>query len=215
MSVIEIIFSARFIVACCIYALLVICGLYLLEAMHHRLRHHLLMSTWEILVEPLYRAFTLVCFIFISYPVIFGIGDAPGINELLADRENRTHQLVNLVFISSLLLPMVPVIGKQVELVLPIQAILCCMMVFNWLARHLDVRDFSYWPGLKAALVILILSLITHWLSTRFAHHAGTRLDKKFNVRGFEQLTGESIILFMQAPAILVYSSGLGEQLIL
>ncbi|MDX1518817.1 MAG: hypothetical protein R3318_01760 [Gammaproteobacteria bacterium] len=196
-----------------VYAVLIFAGLLLLDRLHHRLNHHFLQTVQDLVFEPLYRAFVMVCFIFLSYPVLFGITDTVGIFTLLAAGEQRTSHLVNLVFITSLLLPLIPGPGKLIELVLPVQAILCCMMVFSWLAQHNGLQEYSYWPGIPVILLIVLLALITHWLSVTLARHAGTWLDEAWNVTGFEELLGESIILFMQAPAILVYSLTLGRQL--
>ncbi|MCG8324804.1 MAG: hypothetical protein MI673_04745 [Thiotrichales bacterium] len=181
--------------------------------MQNRLNHPVLMSLWDVIVEPLYRAAVLVCFIFLAYPVIFGLENATGILTLLSEGENRTDHLINLVFISSLFLPFIPVAGKWMELILPLQAILCCMMVFSWLAQNHGLTDYSYWPGTIVVLTIILLASFTHWLSVFISKRAGNSLDQHFNVTGFEELTGESIIVFMQAPAILVYSLSLGQQI--
>jgi uncharacterized protein (UPF0218 family) len=62
-------------------------------------------------------------------------------------------------------------------------------------------------------MVIALLAVISHWLAVNIAKNTASHLDEHFNVTGFEDLISQSIILFMQAPAILVYSLGLGRQL--
>jgi len=214
MYIFEIIFKTRLLAAFTVYALLTGFGLFLLDYLHNKLNHHLLVSIWEIAIEPLYRVFVLVIFIIISYPLLFGLEHATPVAVLLSENEQRLDQLVNLAFLTSLLLPLIPVIGRFMEIVLPIQAILCCMMIFNWLAQSMNLTDFSYWPGIEIILLIILLALFTHWLSVMLARQSGSWLDNRFNVIGFEALIGESIILFMQAPVILVYSLVLGKQLV-
>lgn len=213
MSITDILFNSRFLLACTSYAVLIVAGLALLEWIIHRPRHRILITTTERVIEPLYRAFVLVVFIFMAYPLIYGLEEAIPVMDLLADGEYRADQLVNLVFLTSLILPVFPVIGKHIELILPVQAIVCCMMVFNWLAQHRQITAFSYWPGLDVVMVIALLAVISHWLAVNIAKNTGSHLDEHFNVTGFEDLISQSIILFMQAPAILVYSLGLGRQL--
>lgn len=213
MSVIEVLTHGRLLLACMVHAAMTVLGLMLLEWLIHHSSHRFLIDTVEHVVEPLYRAFILVLFIFIAYPVIYGIEYATPITALLADGENRTDYLINLVFLSSLVLPALPGIGKWTELILPVQGILCAMMVFSWLAQSMNIDKYGYWPGTDSVLMIVILALVTHWLTVKVGRHVGDRLDARFNVTGFEELIGQSVILFMQAPAILVYSLGLGRQL--
>jgi len=213
MSITDILFNSRFLLACAGYAVLIITGLALLEWIIHRPGHPVLTTISERVIEPLYRAFVLVAFIFMAYPLIYGIEEAVPIAGLLANGKYRADQLINLVFLTSLILPVLPVIGKRIELILPVQAIVCCMMVFNWLAQHRQITAFSYWPGLDVVMVIALLAVISHWLAVNIAKNTGSLLDEHFNVTGFEDLISQSIILFMQAPAILVYSLGLGRQL--
>jgi len=213
MSITDILFNSRFLLAGTSYAVLIVAGMALLEWIIHRPRHRFLITITEQVIEPLYRAFVLVIFIFMAYPLIYGLEEDIPVMDLLADGEYRADQLINLVFLSSLILPVLPVIGKRIELILPVQAIVCCMMVFNWLAQHRQITTFSYWPGLDAVMVIALLAVISYWLAVNIGKNTGSRLDEHFNVTGFEDLISQSIILFMQAPAILVYSLGLGRQL--
>lgn len=213
MYILEIILKTRLIAAFSVYTLLIVFGLFLLDYLHNKLNHHLLVSMWEIVIEPLYRSFVLVIFIIISYPLLFGLEHATPITILVSENEQRLDQLVNLAFLTSLLLPLIPVVGRFMEIILPMQAILCCMMIFNWLAQSMYFTDFTYWPGSRIILLIILLALFTHWLSVLLARQSGSWLDNRFNVIGFEDLIGESIILFMQAPVILVYSVSLGRQL--
>ncbi len=208
----EIFFNPAFILAIIIHGILIITGLILLDRLQARLDNHFLDSLWELVIEPLYRAAILVIFIYLAYPLLFGLQEATAISTLLAESEGRTNALINVVFLSSLLLPLIPLVGKQIEFVLPIQAILCCMMVFSWLAEYLNI-EVSYWPGFVAVIVMTVLALLTHWLSVQLSRELGDKLDQKFHVLGFEKLIAEAIILFMQAPVILVYSLSLGAQL--
>lgn len=215
MTVSDVILHHRFILAVSCHAVLIIAGLVLIRHLENKQQHILTNWMWQAIIEPLYRAFVLVCFIFIAYPVIFGLEQADSISMLLSVDEDRSHHLLNLVFISSLLLPLLPVIGKWTELILPIQAILCCMMVFSWLAASLGIEQYSLWPGTFILVVIVMLALLTHFLSVQIAKWAGDHLDQHFNVTGFEKIIAEIIILFMQAPAVVIYSLGLGRQILI
>ncbi|MGD8559076.1 MAG: hypothetical protein PVH04_05405, partial [Gammaproteobacteria bacterium] len=62
-------------------------------------------SQWifERLLIPLARAITIMLFILLSYPVIFGIHEAPALMNLLTAGSHRISTLLNILFILPLL----------------------------------------------------------------------------------------------------------------
>jgi len=53
----------------------------------------------------------------------------------------------------------------------------------------------------------------THWLAQAASHYLGDAIDEKFSVEHAGHLLSRALVLFMQSPAILLYSSALGRQL--
>lgn len=214
MGTIEIIFSGQFIFATLVYGLLIIIGLFILEYIRSKLEHDLLMGLWGKVSIPLFRAFLIGLFVYISYPIIFGLEDAPSITTLINAEEGRINSIINILFLISLFFPFIPILGKHIELILPLQAIACCIMVFSWLAEANQLTEYTYWPGILIVVAILLIAVFTHWLANHLAGGLGQVLDQKFHVDGSNELVARAIILFMQAPAIVLYSSALGSQLI-
>lgn len=87
------------------------------------------------------------------------------------------------------------------------------MMIFSWLAHELDIQHISYWPGMQNFVLILMVAIFTYWLAVRLATLAGNRFDERFNVLHSGSLFARCLVLFMQSPALLIYSVGLGKQL--
>lgn len=172
-------------------------------------------SHWlfEHVMIPLGRAMTLVLFILVAYPALFGLAFAPPLGELLAADHLRLTTLLNIVFLLTLLLPLLPGIGRLPELVLPLQGIAGATLTFRWLAASLPARDIHYWPGINTVLGLLLLALVTHWLAKGLSHQLAQRLDQAFQIEGSDRLIYRSVVMMMQMPVILLYTLSLGRQL--
>jgi hypothetical protein len=213
MSVFHIILSTKFIIAIGVYAITIVLGLLCFNKIHSSLDHSILQWPWDNIGMPLFRAALMLVFILLAYPLIFAIADAPSLQTLLDTDERRVNYLVNLLFLITLLFPLVPVLGKWEELILPTQAIAASATLFSWLAAHQGITDIQYWPGLNTALYILVLAFVTHWLAVIAFQYLGEAIDEKFNVTNAGQLLSRALVLFMQSPAILIYCAALGRQL--
>ena len=214
MNIFDIIFSADFFIAILLHAVLIVIGMIIFEYLHNRYKNSFLDLMWEKLGMPLYRALVIAIFVLSTYPVIFGIKEAPDLSELLFIGEGRVIGIVNILFLISLLFPFIPFVGRHSGLVLPVQAIACCVMIFSWLADYYGLNNYTVIPDLSIIIAIIIISILTYSLAKWLAHEFGANLDKKFNLDGCQELIAPSAILFFQIPAILLYSFSLGEQLI-
>ena len=213
MSIIQIMLSVDFLLALSVYADLVVVSVPCFNAMHRQLQNTILDWPWEHIARPLLRALLMIIFIALAYPVIFGLSEAPALFDVLAKGGHRLNLLLNLMFLVTLVFPILPIIGNQDELILPAQAILACSLLFSWLAAETGVPDVHYWPGILPLLFILVIAFISHWLASFLSHHAGHYVDEKFSLAESSDLLSRAFILFMQSPAILLYSAALGKQL--
>jgi len=191
-------------------ALVEVAGLRLLHAVAEVEVSHWLFAH---VVIPAARAMTLVLFILVAYPALFGLQEAPPLSELLAADRLRLTTLLNVVFLLTLLLPLLPGIGRLPELVLPLQGITAATLLFRWLASTLPEHEIHYWPGLGTVAGLLALAVFTHWLATGLAHVLAQRLDKAFGIEGSDKLIYRSVVMMMQMPVILLYTLSLGAQL--
>ncbi len=87
------------------------------------------------------------------------------------------------------------------------------MMIFSWLAQNMSITEYSFWPGWEVIFACLLFGIFTHWLASHIAANIGQWVDKRFNVLDSGDLLADGLILIMQSPVILIYSSGLGSQL--
>ena len=152
MAIVEIIVSGKFIVALFIYGVFIALLYPFMDRIYDRLEHPLLQWKWDHIAMPLLEVALMVLFIILAYPVIFGVQDAPSIISLFSKDELRINYLVNLLFVISLLFPLIPIIGNWYELILPLQGIAASMMIFSWLTASVSVTDYSFWPGWEPRL---------------------------------------------------------------
>jgi hypothetical protein len=213
MSIVQIVFSAKFVFALGVYAVFIVIALLCFNRIHMALEHSILQWPWDNIGMPLLRAALILVFILLAYPIIFGMEDAPSIATLIDTSEGRINYLINILFLITLLFPLVPLLGKWEELILPAQAIAACALLFSWITPGLEPGSIHYWPGLGTLLLILVLAFITHWLAQILSHYLGEVMDENFNVEQSGLLLSRALVLFMQSPAILLFSVALGRQI--
>ncbi len=213
MSIISIVFSTEFIIATASYAIIIMLALPCFDRIHRVLEHSVLQWSWDKIGMPFLRAVLMLLFLLLAYPVIFAISDAPPVIALLDSDELRINYLINLIFVVTLMFPLIPVLGKWEELILPAQAITASAMLFSWLAADLGIQGIHYWPDIITVVSILVLAFLSHWLALAVSHDLGDAIDEKLSVEHSGHLLSRARVLFMQSPAILLYSSALGRQL--
>lgn len=211
MTLIDVFAQPRMLLACSVFSIV---NLLLAKGEAHFLAamdtHNITAWLAEHIYLPLLRVFSLLLFIALAYPALFGLREAPSILELIGGGEQRISHLVNLGFLLSLLLPLLPAFGHLPNLVLPIQSLLAAAMLFHWLAAARGI-EVNLWPGwITTAAITLWLVLaqrLAAWLTTSLIYH------KQLHSNDHERIYFETALLFLQVPAILLYTAGLGEQL--
>ncbi len=214
MSLLEALLHPRMLAAAALYLTLSAVLLLAIERLRGRAQPS---ATLEWLGEhlglPLLRALTLVCFLLLAYPVLFGWPSAPGLSEVLGGehRPGRFSTLVNVAVLGSLLLPLLPVVGGLRAFILPAQGLCLGALLFSWSAPA-GAGQWSLWPGWGVLAAVAGIALITHVLADRAVLMAGARLERSTGRSGFETLIGEGMVLVFQLPAILLYTLHLGAQ---
>lgn len=168
---------------------------------------------FEKFLIPLARAVGLMIFILLSYPILFGITEAPPISQLLSTGSLRANTLMNVMFIVPLLFSLIPVIGSIPALILPVQGIAGASLVFSWMQGALKIENIQYVPDVITVLVIILLAIITHaaarWLSLQCSEF----VNRTFNIDDGQKIAYRIVVVAAQMPVILVYTQGLGNQL--
>ena len=213
MTLSQIISHQQTVFALFVYCISVVITIQMFAFVHVKLNNTLLQYCLDKLGLPLIRVFLIVGFILLTYPVNFGILTAPSINELLAVDNMRSSFLINMVFLLTFFFPFIPIIGKWDELTIPLQGILCSMIIFNWLCQGLEIENYSLFPDFMTLASIILISIITHWLAEYLSEHSGDYFDKLFHREGFKVLIFKAVVLIMQSPVIFIFGIYLGKQI--
>ncbi|MEX2482872.1 MAG: hypothetical protein WD928_18605 [Gammaproteobacteria bacterium] len=168
---------------------------------------------WEYLGAPLLRALLIVGFVLVAYPVLFGLRDAPTIVVLLSQGSLRLTNLVNVAFVLSLLLPLLPSLHRRLGLVLAIQGVVATAMVFGWYASWLGAHSIGPWPGFAPAAVVCGVALVVHHAAAPMGQALGHFLDDRCGTQGLDRIVPHAVALVAQAPTVLIYGYALGQQL--
>lgn len=213
-EVLAALFSPALLFALLLYTLLVIALEFLTARLQHAV-HEVTVTAWllEHVGLPWTRVIALLVFIFLAYPALFGLREAPSLADLLLSRDGRVSTLINTAFVLSLLLPLLPMAGNWKGIVLPLQAIAVSSLLFHWLTLNLGQADVHYWPGWGIALIIIVLAPTTQWLAQHGSHWLGAHIDRLSEREGFDTLLYEGLLMLLQVPAILLYTLTLGRQL--
>lgn len=213
MTLIDAIAQPRMLFACLVFGLVNL----LLASIERRFLAVLAEHTvtgWlgEHVYLPLARIFSVLLFIALAYPVLYGLREAPGFLALLGSGAQRLSHLVNLAFLLSLLLPLLPLAGRLPGLVLPAQGLLAAAMLFRWLAQARGV-EAQLWPGWTTAGLIVLWLVLGQRLAAGIAQWLGDLRPAPAAGDDQERVYYETVILFFQVPAILLYTLDLAQQL--
>ena len=214
MSLLESLFHPQLLLALALFAIISV----LVEVVAYQLLSavaEVAPSSWimEHTIIPAARALALVTFILVAYPVLFGVESAPAVKELLAVERLRLSNLVNVIFLLSLLLPLIPVFSRWPALLLPIQGIAAATMVFRWWAATQPQVDIHFWPGWSTVLSLFVLAFITHEIAKQLSHHLEKKVDAIIDRHGSGRLIYRTVVMMLQVPVILLYTLSLGQQL--
>lgn len=214
MTLSQIIFHQQTFFAIFFYCTSVIAAIFLFAFIQEKSNNPFTDCCWDKIGLPLIKTFLIIGFIYLIYPINFGISSAPSFNELLSAGDRRSNFLINMIFLLTFFFPLIPVIGKWDELIIPLQGILASMIVFSWLCQKSGIADYHLFPDFKILAFIIIISIITHWLARYISEHFGDHFDKMLHREGFKVLLFKGVILIMQSPVIFVFGIFLGDQII-
>lgn len=214
MSYFEVLFHPELVMAIFLYTILAIS----FEIAYQ----HVLHTTEEVAIShwiatyigaPFIHVLLLVAFIYMSYPILYGLetynslGEQvlPSLSDLLNARSGQTMKLINIVFIVSVLLPLLPVINRFLAFILPVQAIAASMVLYGWLADYTGNQP-HYFPGFTILLLMILFSVLAELCAKALANLLGHQLNTKYHTHDMEKVIHKSALLVLQVPILLLYT---------
>ncbi len=172
-------------------------------------------ATWflEHCGVPLMRAVIVAGFVLLAYPALFGVRSAPAIAALLGDGSLRLTNLVNVLFVLSVLLPLVLPLPARSAWLVPVQGLIATAMVFGWYTDYIGALSIGWWPGLAPIAVVVVMAVVSHRLAAESGQLIGAHLDALLGTEGLERIVPNATELVAQLPAVLYYGLSLGRQI--
>lgn len=168
---------------------------------------------FEHVFAPLLRALYVAGFVLLAYPSLYGVRSAPAIADLVAGGSLRLTNLVNVLFVVSLLLPLLLPNFRRTALLVPAQGLLATAMVFSWYTDYIGAASIGWWPGMAPALAIAVMVVIGHRLALETGLVLGDRADAWFGTDGLRRVLPHAAELVAQLPAVIYYGLSLGRQI--
>jgi hypothetical protein len=177
----------------------------LAEDRAHRHVHSQLALAWlDGFALPLGRVFALMLFIACAYPALYGLRDLPSFATLLSLERGRFDHLLTALFVAGLLLPAIPLLRRALGLILPLQGMAGVALVGHWCAGALGTT-LKLWPT-PATWMALALAAV-------FAQLLAVLLTRTIDDPLLQEDARDLLLLWLQAPVLLVYGQYLGHQL--
>jgi hypothetical protein len=162
---------------------------------------------YEHLWQPILRALAIGALIMTAYPALFDTArQLPEFSQVLSG-SGHTGIFLDLLFVSSIALPFIPVLGRQPALILPVQTAIACALVFAWLCRAIGI-DASLWPSWGVIFTFVALATAGHFGGNSLMQYFGEDPDGGDGSEWYE-----AAVLIVQLPAVLIYTHSLGTQL--
>jgi hypothetical protein len=209
-NLLEILLHPRMLGAALAYAVLTPLLLYLGHRLLDRVED-VPVTGWlaEHVALPMLRVIAMLGFLAMAYPVIFGVEGLPPLSDVLSGAPGRVTTLINLLFVLSVVLAALPLIGDVQALVLPVQAIAACALLITWSAGP----GIGVWPAWEVLGSIVLWAGLTYAAGSWLLHRLGTYIDGRWQIEGAQVLLLDTLMLIFQLPAILIYALALGRRL--
>lgn len=172
----------------------------------HRRSHAPFQTAWvDYFLLPLGRVFALALFVLLAYPQLFGRHDAPALRDILFGVQGRADRLITVLFLTGLLLPSLPGLRRMPGLTLPLQGMAGVALLFAWTAQALGA-DVSVFPASAQCLALGALGALAAGLARLMTAGVGEPVVR--------QDLQDLLLLWLQAPILLVYGRMLGAHLV-
>lgn len=214
MSYLDVLFHPTLVMATLLYTFLAISFEILYQHFLHKI-HDVPATYWiaKYIGAPFFHVLLLVAFIYMSYPVLFGLEShnalgervLPTLTDLLNVRSGQTMKLINILFIISVLLPLIPFINRFLAIILPLQAVAGSSVLYGWLANYAGLEPATF-PELTVLTLMVIFSILAEVCSRAVAKFFGYRLNTQYHTHDMEKVIHKSTLLILQVPILLLYT---------
>ncbi|MDJ0832327.1 MAG: hypothetical protein QNJ69_02325 [Gammaproteobacteria bacterium] len=208
----DIIFSLKFLWIAMVIILLSIALAFACAKLHQQLEG-IALGDWlfDHVYCPISKVLLLILMAFLLFPLILPSSDYPGLLALFQQPDFLIN-MINILFVSSLLLSFLPVLSHP-ALAMPLLGCIAFGIFYLHQVVLPQAIDISWVPGLSASvkLIALVIGcyLLCRWLNLQISQW----VDDRFLVTGSIRLVSDINYLIFQTPVVLAYGHSLNLQL--
>ncbi len=208
----DIIFSLKFLWIAMVIILLSIALAFACAKLHQQLEG-IALGDWlfDHVYCPISKVLLLILMAFLLFPLILPSSDYPGLLALFQQPDFLIN-MINILFVSSLLLSFLPVLSHP-ALSMPLLGCIAFGIFYLHQVVLPQAIDISWVPGLSASvkLIALVIGcyLLCRWLNLQISQW----VDDRFLVTGSIRLVSDINYLIFQTPVVLAYGHSLNLQL--
>ncbi len=216
MNYYDVLFHPTIILSTILYLILVISFEISYQLFLHKISH-VTASHWiaKKIGTPFFHVILLVSFIYMTYPVLYGLDgkELPTLGMLFDIVEDPNRKMINNLFVISVILPLIPIINRFIALILPLQAIAGCAIVYSWMADYLGIK-YSLFPDLEVLAIIVLFSLLAEYSAKTLVALTGHSMNQisyleNFKLQDIDAVVYKSTLLAFQIPILLIYTLNL------
>jgi hypothetical protein len=157
------------------------------------------------------RAIIVGGFVYFCYPTLFGLSVAPSVEYL--QRNNVSHFGSDFAFLALFVISILASSATRWKFILPFQSCLATTYVFFELTRYLGVTTAYAWPGLNVVLTIGVIAYVADRVAVTISAVGNQCLVAKFGFHDYYGTIGQIFGVLAQAPIIMLFAYGLGQQI--
>ncbi len=159
---------------------------------------------------PLAKVLLLMLMAFLLFPLVVEQTRYSDLINLLM-QQNFIINMVNILFVSSLLLSFLPAINHP-AFAMPLLGCIAIGLIFMHQVVLPSFPEIEWIPAFGALVKIFILMVFSYLVGRWLSNHLSSWLDYKYNVTGSKELVTDINHLIFQMPILLAYGHSLQSQ---
>jgi hypothetical protein len=209
-AIIEVLVSPAFFLAIVVYSLASII-VSMLEIRLHDALQEVTLSHWLAthFGFPLLHSLAMILFVAIIYTHLYGLEDPAPLKELISAGDDRIRYMVNWVFIFAFFIPMIPLLGPRLDIILPVQGLVVVFILGDWQAQYLGLEELKIIPSSSYILPILVTGILASIITTLTTHRLGYLINERYNLSHSELVIYPVLAMAIHTPTLTLFAQGL------
>lgn len=158
---------------------------------------------------PLLHSLAMILFVALIYTHLYGLDDPVPLSDLFSAGHDRVRYMVNWVFIFAFFIPMIPLLGPRLDIILPIQGLVVVFILGDWQAQYQGLDGLNIIPASAYILPIIITGIFASIVTTFTTHRLGYLINERYNLSHSELAIYPVLAMVIHTPTLTLFAQGL------